>query len=181
MSRLNAVTLETATGKTKELFEGINKKLGRVPNVFQLMGNSPAALEAYLKMSEALAGGMLDAKLRELIAISVAETNVCEYCLSAHTAIGKSVGLTDEELSLAREQRSNDAKYNACLRFVRIMVTSRAEMNDSDLNDLKAAGFSDGEVAEIIANVGLNLYTNYFNHIAKPEVDFPKVKTAFPV
>lgn len=181
MSRLNAVTLETATGKTKELFDGINKKLGRVPNVFQLMGNSPAALEAYLKMSEALAGGMLDAKLRELIAISVAETNVCEYCLSAHTAIGKSVGLSDEELSLAREQRSNDPKYNACLRFVRIMVTSRAEMNDSDLNDLKAAGFSDGDVAEIIANVGLNLYTNYFNHIAKPEVDFPKVKTAFPV
>lgn len=181
MSRINAVTPENATGKTKELFEGIKGKLGRVPNVFQLMGNSPAALEAYLKFSEALAGGVLDAKLRELIAISVAETNVCEYCLSAHMAIGKSIGMTDEELSLAREQRSNNAKFNACLRFVRIMVTSRAEMNDSDLTDLKEAGFNDAEIAEIIANVSLNLYTNYFNHITKPEVDFPKVKTAFPV
>ncbi len=181
MNRLNLVTPESATGKTKELFDGIKGKLGRVPNVFQLMGNSPAALEAYLKMSEALAGGMLDPKFRELLAITVAETNVCEYCLSAHTAIGKSVGLTDEELQLGREQRSNNPKFNAGLRFVRIMVTSRAEMNDSDLADLKAAGFSDGEIAEIIANVGLNLYTNYFNHIAQPEVDFPKVKTAFPV
>ncbi|MBX9686800.1 MAG: carboxymuconolactone decarboxylase family protein [Candidatus Obscuribacterales bacterium] len=181
MSRLNVVTPESASGKTKELFDGIKAKLGRVPNIFTLMGNSPAALEAYLKFSEALAGGVLDAKLRELIAICVAETNVCEYCLSAHFAIGKSVGLNDEELALAREQRSNDPKFNAALRFVRIMVTSRAEMSDTDLVDLKAAGFSDAEVAEIIANVGLNLYTNYFNHIAKPEVDFPKVKTAFPV
>ena len=181
MSRINAVAPDAATGKTKELFDGINKKLGRVPNVFQLMGNSPAALEAYLKFSEALAGGMLDAKLREMIAICVAETNVCEYCLSAHVAIGKSIGMNDEELTMAREQRSNNPKYNACLRFVRIMVTSRAEMADSDLDDLKAAGFSDGEIAEVIANVALNLYTNYFNHITKPEVDFPKVKTAFPV
>lgn len=181
MSRLNAVTPEAATGKTKELFDGIKTKLGRVPNIFTLMGNSPAALEAYLKFSEALAGGVLDPKLRELIAICVAETNVCEYCLSAHMAIGKSIGMTEEELSLAREQRSENPKFNACLRFVRIMVTSRAEMNDSDLSDLKQAGFSDAEIAEVIANVALNLYTNYFNHIVQPEIDFPKVKTAFPV
>lgn len=181
MNRLSPVTPDKATGKTKELFDGINKKLGRVPNVFQLMGNSPAALEAYLKFSEALAGGVLDAKLREIIAIAVAETNTCEYCLSAHYAIGKSVGLTDAELELAREQRSENPKYHAALRFVRIMVTSRAEMADTDLTDLKAAGYNDAEVAEIVANVALNLYTNYFNHIAQPEVDFPKVKTAFPV
>jgi len=181
MSRLNAVSVESSTGKAKELLEGINKKFGRVPNVFTLLGNSPAALEGYLKFSEALSGGVLDPKLRELIAIAVAEINTCEYCLSAHTAIGKSVGLTEQELAWAREQRSENAKFNSCLRFVRIMVTSRAEMNDSDLDDLKSAGFNDGEIAEIIANVAINLFTNYFNHIAKPEVDFPKVKTAFPV
>lgn len=181
MNRLNPVKPENATGKTKELFDGINKKLGRVPNVFQLMGNSPAALEAYLNFSGALAGGVLDAKLREMIAISVAETNTCEYCLSAHVAIGKSIGMSEQELEFAREQRAEDPKFNAALRFVRIMVTSRAEMNDSDLADLKAAGYNDAEIAEIIANVALNLYTNYFNHIAQPEVDFPKVKTAFPV
>ncbi len=181
MSRINAVNPDEATGKAKELFDGIKSKLGRVPNVFTLMGNSPAALEAYLKFSEALAGGVLDAKFRELIAICVAEINVCEYCLSAHVAIGKSVGLTEEELKLARDQRSNNPKYDAGLRFVRIMVTSRAEMKDPDLEELKAAGFNDAEIAELIANVALNLYTNYFNHITKPEVDFPKVKTAFPV
>jgi len=181
MNRINAVTPENATGKTKELYDGIKAKLGRVPNVFTLMGNSPAVLEAYLKFSEALSTGVLDPKLRELIAISVAETNVCEYCLSAHVAIGKSVGLSDEEVELGREQRSNDPKFNAALRFVRIMVTSRAEMNDSDLTDLKAAGFNDAEIAEILAVVGLNIFTNYFNHVTQPELDFPKVKTAFPV
>lgn len=181
MNRINPVTPEKATGKTKELFDGIKTKLGRVPNVFQLMGNSPAALEGYLNFSGALANGVLDPKLRELIAITVAETNVCEYCLSAHMAIGKSIGMTDAELSMAREQRSENPKFNAGLRFVRIMVTSRAEMNDTDLNDLKEAGFNDAEIAEVIANVALNLYTNYFNHITQPEVDFPKVKTAFPV
>src|SRR5277367_5815531 len=133
MSRINAVTPENASGKTKELFDGIKGKLGRVPNVFTLMGNSPAVLEGYLKFSEALNGGVLDPKLRELIAISVAETNVCEYCLSAHVAIGKSIGLSNEEVELGREQRSNDPKFNSALRFVRIMVTSRAEMSDTDL------------------------------------------------
>jgi uncharacterized peroxidase-related enzyme len=181
MNRINAITPENASGKTKELFDGIKGKLGRVPNVFQLMGNSPAVLEGYLKFSESLNGGVLDPKLRELIAISVAETNVCEYCLSAHVAIGKSVGLNEQEIELGREQRSENPKFNAALRFVRIMVTSRAEMSDSDLGDLKAAGFNDAEIAEILAAVGINIFTNYFNHITQPEVDFPKVKTAFPV
>lgn len=181
MSRLQSISPDTATGKTKEMFDGIKTKLGRVPNVFTHMANSPAVLEAYLGFSGALSGGMLDAKLRELIAIMVAETHVCEYCLSAHVAIGKMVGLSDEELKLARQQRSDNPKYNAALRFGRIMVTSRAEMSESDLTELKAAGFSDGEVAEIIANVCLNIFTNYFNHVVQPEVDFPKVATAFPV
>ncbi|MBY0357861.1 MAG: carboxymuconolactone decarboxylase family protein [Candidatus Obscuribacterales bacterium] len=181
MPRLQAVNPETATGKTKELFTGINGKLGRVPNVFLHMANSPAVLEAYLGFSGALAGGMLDAKLRELIAIMVAETHVCEYCLSAHVTLGKMAGLNDQELNLARQQRSENPKYNAALRFARIMVTKRAEMVDSDLDELKAAGFNDGEVAEIIANVALNIFTNYFNHVVQPEVDFPKVPTAFPV
>ena len=181
MSRINTVTPESATGKTKELFDGIQAKFGRIPNVFTLMGNSPAVLEGYLKFSESLNSGILDPKLRELIAISVAETNVCEYCLSAHVAIGKSIGLSDAEVELGREQRSADPKFNAALRFVRIMVTSRAEMSESDLNDLKAAGYSDAEVAEILAAVGLNIFTNYFNHVTKPELDFPKIKTAFPV
>lgn len=181
MSRLNSVTPESADKKAGELLANIKGKFGRVPNVFSLMGNSGAALDAYLKFSEALSTGILDAKLRELIAVSVAESNECEYCLCAHTAIGKSVGLSEQELALVREHRSEDPKVDACLRFVRSMVVNRARMTESEVAELKSAGFNDAEIAEIIANVGLNLYTNYFNHVAEPEIDFPRVKTAAEV
>lgn len=181
MNRLQPLDPSTATGPTKEVFDAIQAKLGKVPNIFRLMTNSPAATKAYLAFSGALADGMLDAKVRELVAITVAEINVCEYCLSAHYAIGKSVGLSEDELTLGREQRSNDPKINAALRFVRAVVNHKAEIGDSDIAEVRAAGWNDGEIAELIANTCLNIYTNYFNHIAQPEVDFPKIKTAFPV
>lgn len=181
MSRIAAVTPETATGKTKEMFDAINKKLGKVPNVFQHMANSPAVLEGYMSFSRALDGGVLPPKLRELIAITVAQINVCQYCLSAHMAIAKSIGMTEQELRLARDQRSDNDKWNAALKFVRQMVTTDAEMKEADVSEVKAAGFSDGEVAEIIAVVSLNQFTNYFNLIVQPEIDFPKIETAFPV
>lgn len=180
MSRIQAIAPEQATGKAKELYEGIEKKLGKVPNVFRHMANSPAVLEAYLGFSGALSTGVLEPKVREMIAITIAEINSCEYCLSAHVAIGKSVGMKDDEISLAREQRAQDPKVNAILKFVRHVVLSRAEVTDSEVEALKAAGCNDAEIAEIIANVGLNLFTNYFNHVVKPEVDFPKVPAAFP-
>lgn len=181
MSRIAAVTPETATGKTKEMFDAINKKLGKVPNVFQHMANSPAVLEGYMSFSRALDGGVLPPKLRELIAITVAQINVCQYCLSAHMAIAKSIGMTEQELRLARDQRSDNDKWNAALKFVRQMVTTDAEMKEADVSEVKSAGFSDGEVAEIIAVVSLNQFTNYFNLIVQPEIDFPKIETAFPV
>jgi len=181
MSRIAAVNPENATGKTKEIFDAINKKLGKVPNIFQHMANSPAVLEGYMSFSRALDGGSLPPKLRELIAITVAEINVCQYCLSAHMAIAKSIGMTEQELKLARDQRSDNDKWNAVLKFVRQMVTTDAEMKDDDIAEVKAAGFSDGEIAEIVAVVALNQFTNYFNLTVQPEIDFPKIETAFPV
>lgn len=175
MARLIAVDPAKATGKAKELLDVVKAKIGMTPNMMRTMANSPAVLEGYLGFSAALAGGSLNPKLREQIALAVAESNSCEYCLSAHTAIGKMVGLGEIEITESRKAASNDPRVNAALKFARIVVARRGEVTDDDLGYIRQAGYSDGEIAEIIANVVLNIFTNYFNHIAQTEVDFPKV------
>lgn len=175
MTRLKPVDAATAEGKTKELLDAVRKKLGRTPNLLLTLANSPAALESYLNFSGALAGGLLDAKLREQIAIATAEANSCEYCLSAHTAIGKMVGLSEDDLAASRQSKSSDAKAEAALKFAHQIVVSRGDVSDQEVERVRNAGYSDGEITEIIANVALNIFTNYFNHIAGTEIDFPRV------
>ncbi len=175
MPRLNAIDPKAATGRTKELLDGVKAKIGMVPNMMRTYANSPAALEGYLNFSGALAGGLLDAKLREQIALTVADANSCEYCLSAHTAIGKMVGLDENEIVASRQASSGDAKTDAALKFAHQIVIKRGEILDSEIQAVREAGYADGEIVEIVANVALNIFTNYFNHVAQTVVDFPKV------
>lgn len=176
MTRLHAVSPEKATGKTKELFNGIQSKLGMVPNMMRTMGNSSAVLEGYLQLSGALGHGTLGAKTGELIALVVAETNACDYCLSAHSFIGeKLVGIDTPSLTAAREGKSGNTKTEAALKFAQALVTKRGSVNDADVNAVKAAGYSDGEVGEIVAHVALNILTNYLNKTAQTDIDFPVV------
>jgi len=176
MSRLQTIDPATATGKAKTLLDAVKAKLGLVPNMTRVMANSPAVLESYLGFSGSLEHGALPAKLREQIAIVVAESNECSYCLSAHTAIGKMVGLSPAELSTARRGESAEGKTAAALAFAqRVTVTNGAVSND-DVKRIKAAGYTDGQVAEIVANVALNLFTNVFNKAADTEIDFPKIE-----
>lgn len=179
-TRIQPVDTESATGATKEVLDAVKAKLGRVPNIFQLMGNSPAAVKGYLSFNEALSHGVLSPKLREQIAITVAEVNRCEYCLSAHYAIGKSIGMTGAELEDARLERSSDPKSDAALTFVRSMLNRKGDITEASIDTLKSVGMTDAEITEIIANVALNVFTNYFNLFAKTEVDFPRIPTAFP-
>lgn len=175
MSRLHAIQTESATGKARQLLEAVQAKLNITPNMTRVMANSPAVLEAYLQFSGALAGGALDAKLREELALEVGEQNACQYCVSAHTAIGKMVGLSDSEIDSARKAESVSPRNAAALRFARAVVASKGNISDSDLAAVRSAAFSDGEIAEIIAHVALNIFTNYFNTAAAVEVDFPKI------
>lgn len=175
MQRINAVNPAEATGKTKQLLNGVQAKLGKVPNLVKTLAAGPAALEAYLNFSAALGTGNLDAKFREQIALAVAETNSCEYCLSAHCAIGKMVGLKPEEIAASREGHAQDSKRDAGLQFAQSLIVQRGQVSDRALAQVKEAGYSDGDVAEIVANVAINIFTNYFNHVAQTEVDFPRV------
>jgi uncharacterized peroxidase-related enzyme len=176
MTRIQPASYEQSTGKAKELLDAVKAKLGMTPNMMKTMAQSPAVLEAYLNFSEALGGGKLNARLREQIVLISAEINSCGYCVSAHTAIGKMVGLGEDAILTARNGNAADAKTDAALKLARTVIVNRGEVSDADLQSVKGAGFSDGEIGEIVANVALNIFTNYFNVIATTDIDFPKVQ-----
>ncbi|MCA1616388.1 MAG: peroxidase-related enzyme [Acidobacteria bacterium] len=178
MPRLQPVDPQAATGRTRELLDAVQQKFGRVPNITRLLANSPEALDGYLSFSAALAKGRLDPQLRERIAIAVAGANRCDYCLSAHTEAGKMVGLSPEELAAAQRGESSGEREAAALRFAMKVVRERGWVADEDVAALRQAGFDDGAITEIVAAVVLNVFTNYFNHVAETEVDFSPVKVA---
>ena len=148
---------------------------GKLFNIFRGMANSPAVLDAYLKMSGALGVGKLSAKTREAIALAVGQANRCDYCLAAHTAIGGMSGMDAAAIKDARLGRSSDAKTQAAVTLARTLVEKRGNVTDADVSAARSAGLDDGEIAEVAANVALNLFTNYFNLLNQTEVDFPKV------
>lgn len=176
MIRIAQIDPETATDHVKPLFDGVQRKLGVVPNLFRVLGNAPAALDGYLKLTAALAGGNFDAKLREQIALAVAETNQCGYCLSAHSFVGNKLGLTDRDIADARHATSTNERTAAILKLARSIVVQRAELSEACLEQARTAGLTDGDIVEIVANVALNIFSNYVNHIAGTTVDFPEVK-----
>ena len=177
MTRLDAVNPATATGKVQEMFTAIEGKLGKVPNMMRTMANSSAVLDGYLSLSGALGGGSLSAKTGELIAMTVAQSNACDYCLSAHSFIGTQLLKMDAaSLDAARHAEAADAKTAAALVFAEVLVQKRGLVNNGDVAAAKAAGLSQGEIAEVVAHVALNVFTNYLNNTALTEVDFPLVE-----
>jgi uncharacterized peroxidase-related enzyme len=175
MPRLKAIEPDQATGHAKQLLDAVNEKFGMVPNLARTLANSPAALEGYLAFGAALEGGVLPAKLREQISLTVSEANGCGYCVAAHCAVGKSVGLSDSELNDARQSSSPDSAVDAALHFARQLVENRGWVDDEEVNRVRRAGFGDAEIAEIVAVVAWKTFANYFNHVAGTEVDFPAV------
>lgn len=172
MTRIAPMTPENATPETAEILAGVKKKMGKVPNIVGTMANSAAVANAYLGFSGTLSG-TLTATLRERLALVTGQANDCGYCLAAHTLMGKGAGLSDTEIVAARQGTAGDAKEAAAVAFAAKMVESRGRVSDSDVEAVRAAGYDDGEIAEIVANVALNLFTNYFNHVTDPDIDFP--------
>lgn len=173
MPRIQPLTKETATGATAETLDAVKSKLGRVPNILGTLANSQVALQSYLGLSDILGKGRLNPKQREAIALIVAQENGCKYCLSAHTAIGQSVGLSQADILSVRAGRSDDAQTNAIVQVARKIVAERGWLKDNDLAAARRQGIDDGLIVEIVANVVHNTLTNYTNHIAETDVDFP--------
>jgi len=167
-------SIESSPEASRPFLEAVNKMIGSVPNLFRVVGNSPAALEGYLGLNGALGRGKLDAKTRERVALVVAEANGCDYCLAAHTFLGKNVAkLDDAEIAKNRSGGSNDAKAGAAVQFAARVVAERGHVTDDDVRAVRAAGFDDAQIVEIVLHVALNTLTNYVNEVAKTVVDFP--------
>jgi uncharacterized peroxidase-related enzyme len=173
MSRINPVNKETANPKSLEILVAVEKALGIVPNMVSTMAQSPAVANAYVSFSTALSHGALPAKIREALALTVSEANSCNYCVSAHTFLGGKAGLSEHDILNARRATSDEPKVAAALAFARKINDARGRVNDADVAALRQQGFTDGEIAEIIAHVALNIFTNYFNIAAGTEIDFP--------
>ena len=176
MNRVSLIDRNATTAERKELLDAIHGAFGASPNMFRAVANSPAALKGMWGSFGALGGGVIPAKLAEQIAVAVADRNACEYCLAAHTALGRKAGATAEELVAAQAGESADAKTNAALRFALKLVNERGQVTESDVLALRNADFNDEAMVEIIAHVALNLFTNYVNVALAVPVDFPAIK-----
>ena len=175
MNRLSLPTPEQAPAASRPLLAQIQQAFGSTPQMFRTVAHSPAALQAMWGFFGALGGGTLGARLGEQIAVAVADRNRCEYCLAAHTALGRKAGATAEEMRSAQQGESADPRTAAALRFALHLVEHRGQLKDADVQALRAAGFSEGEMVEILAHVALNLFTNYVNVAFQVPVDFPAV------
>jgi len=176
MARIKAINPDEATGKTKELFEMVKGKMGMVPNVMRIMGNSPAVLNGYLSFNTALHSSSIDNKLGELIALTVANENGCDYCDAAHIYFSNKMGLDATVIDNARHGTSADAKINATLTFVKEILNNRGHVSDESISTIKSAGYTDTAIIEIVAKVSFYIFTNYVNIVAETVIDWPTEK-----
>lgn len=176
MSRLPLPTAANAPAASQPLLAQIHGAFGATPNMFRAVANSPAALASLWGSFGALGGGVLSARLGEQIAVAVADRNACNYCLAAHTMLGRKAGASAEEMSEAQAGRSSDPQTAAALTFALKVVENRAQVSEADVAALREVGFSDEAIVEILAHVALNLFTNYVNVAFDVPVDFPGVK-----
>jgi len=176
MTRISLPGTDTAPDASRPLLAEIQGAFGLVPNMFRAVANSPAALQSMWASFGALGGGTLGARLGEQIAVAVADRNRCHYCLAAHTALGRKAGASAEDMAEAQAGRSSDPRTAAALAFALKLVEQRGGVEAADVEALRAAGFDQGQVVEIIAHVALNLFTNYINVALDTPVDFPQVK-----
>ena len=178
MTRVPLINPDDTSAERRELLADIRSAFGMTPNMFRAVANSPAALRSMWGAFTALGGGVIPAELGEKIAVAIADHNHCEYCLSAHTLLGKQAGASAEEMADAQDARSQDPATAAALAFVVKLVRERAQVDTDDIDRLRTAGFDDQEIVEIIAHAALNLFTNYVNVALQVPLDFPKITLA---
>jgi uncharacterized peroxidase-related enzyme len=176
MSRINVVEPGKATPEQKELLDAIQAQMGMVPNFLKVFANSPAALRAFLGLYGVAGAGSLDPLDRERIALTLAQQNGCQYCVSAHTAIGRKTGLSNEEMEAARLGLSEDLTSAAILKFARSLMAKHGDVSALEIAEIRSAGVDDAQIVEVITHVGMNFLTNILGKASLVDIDFPSVK-----
>jgi len=175
MSRITTVSNEAASTEQSSLLNAIHGQLGMVPNFLRVFANSPDALKAFLGLHHIANNGSLDAATRERIALALAQKNECEYCLSAHTAIGRKAGLNGSEIEANRAGSSHDAKAAVAVRFARALAENNGEVTTAEIQSMRNVGYTDADIVEVITHVGMNVLTNILGKASRVDIDFPRV------
>lgn len=178
MPRIVPLDIATADPQTAKALEDVRQRLGGLPNIFCTLAHSPTALQGYLGFTQAAESGRLDARQREIVALAVAQANGCGYCLSAHTMVGRGAGLDDAAIARARSASGDGSADDALAGFARRIVEARGWVDDADLQRFLAHSFEPADAIEVVALVAMNTLTNYVNHLAGTEVDFPPVSVS---
>lgn len=173
MTRLNQINPATAPEPAASLLNAVTAKFGMAPNLTKVMANQPAALKAYIDFGSALSAGNFDPKTREAIGLTVAGANECDYCASAHSAVSKNLKVDPSEIKSRLNGASSDPKLNALLAFTTAIINKRGRVDETELSAVRASGYTDSDIVELVANIAENIYTNYMNHVADTDVDFP--------
>lgn len=171
--RLAPLGSDEASRELSDSLAATATTLSELPGFLRLMAKSPAALKAYVLADDALVHGQITPRERELIALLVGEINGCRYSLSAHQALAQGLGLSDEEIRLARQASAVDARTTALLHFVQTVVLQRGDISEEDFRAVRQAGISDAQLIETLAHIALNIFTDYFNTVAQTQTDFP--------
>lgn len=174
MSRIHLPARSESPEASQPLLDAVEANLGAVPNFVRALANAPAALEGFVGLYTIAGKGALDPATRERIALAVAELNACQYCVSAHSAIGRQVGLDAGEIEAARRGTSADGKAAEAVRFARALADSMGEVTAAEFAAAKAA-LTDEEIVEVIAHVALNIFTNILGKATRVPIDFPEV------
>ncbi len=180
MTRVQIVNPQTATGEARALLDAVQSQLGVTPNFIRVLANSPKALQGFLGLYGALGECGIDKAMQERIALAVAEGNACQYCVSAHTAIGAGAGLSSDEMVLNRRGSSSDARASAVVAFAKALNANQGGISGAEFDAARRAGLSDAEIVEIISVVAMNIFTNLLGKATHVDIDFPKIELLQP-
>lgn len=176
MARIHVPAKENADESVRPILDKVETQLGFLPNLHKVMSNSPAVLKGWLGLMSSLST-TLDVKTRDAIALAVSEINACHYCLSAHSYVAATfAAVPSGEIALNRQARSTDPKREAAAQFAATVIEQRGHIGDDVLESVRTAGYTDGQILEIIALAVQYSLTNIINNVAGTDIDFPLVE-----
>lgn len=174
MSNINPIDLQQTDTQTAQTLNAVKGKIGMIPNLFATLAHAPAALNGYLSLSQALEHGHLTLRQRELVALAVSQHNACQYCVSAHSAISKGAGMSQEEINQARQGKAQNATDQAIVTLTQKVIAQRGKLSNEEVSDARSV-LGDAIIMEVIVNIALSVLTNYTNNVADTSIDFPIV------
>jgi len=176
--RLNSIEPEAAGGKTAAIYGQLKSRMGMVPNIFKGLANSPQALEAYLVLDRLIGEGSLSPVEQQVVRMVSSVHNECAYCIAAHTAGLKGVGLSDEDIRDIRRGTSDDPKLRALITFTQETMATRGFVSDDDLSAVRAAGYTDANITDVMVVIAQKTLSNLFNHVHDTVLDLPEAPQA---